>query len=78
MTGKSSSAIPQYSQITFRVSADHFGKRFPPITQSDLDFIGAIDDMVVGQYVPVLADNNTRAQAGEHALMGGGIIPPGY
>ena len=55
-------------------SISHFGQRFTPIAQGNLDLIRAINHMMVSQYIAILADNDARSQAGEHPLMGCGIV----
>lgn len=58
----------KYSQVRIRVGPDQMGNGFAAVTQGDLNFVGALDDMVVGQYISLVADNNARAQARQHAL----------
>jgi hypothetical protein len=45
------------SQIGLGVPADDFGIEFLVVCQGDLDFIGVFNDMVVGQDMPFLVDN---------------------
>ena len=55
---------PDHGEVGFGIGADDIGRRLAAIGQADLDLVGALDHVVVGQDVAVGADDHARAQAG--------------
>src|SRR5919197_2506149 len=49
--------------VGFLIRTDHFGLVLFLIREADRDLVGVPDHVVVGNDVPILADEETRAQA---------------
>ncbi|OIQ63781.1 hypothetical protein GALL_546780 [mine drainage metagenome] len=53
----------QYSQIRVGVRANNFGAGVTAVVEDDLNFIGSLNHVVIGQDVAVGTDDDTAAQA---------------
>lgn len=60
----------QDGEVGIRVGADEFGLGDATIGQGDLDFIGALDDVVIGQDIALWIDDDAGAEAGLHPFAG--------
>ena len=62
-------------EVGFRVHTHDLGERLAAIAQGDLNLVGALDDVVVGQDIAVTGENDAGAQARQHALAAQGVFP---
>ena len=53
----------EHGQIRFGIGADGLGLELAPVVERDLDLVGALDDMVVGEDVALGRDHDAAAQA---------------
>ena len=49
--------------VALRVAADHLGRELPAVLQGDLDLVGAVHHVVVGEDVAVLGGDDAGADA---------------
>ena len=53
----------EHGQVGARIGADDLGLELTPVEQPDRHLVGAVHDVVVGQDVAVLGDDEARARA---------------
>ena len=53
----------EHGQVGARIGADDLGLELTPVEQADRHLVGAVHDVIVGEDVAVLGDDEARARA---------------